>query len=68
VAVLAGIVGAVVGFVAGVVFTEVVFANSTGWPTVIPFVLGVVGWMAARDLVRHRRGRPSEHGVPSTFR
>jgi hypothetical protein len=68
VAVLAAFVGALVGFTVGVVLTEVVFANNADWPTVIPFVLAVVGWMAGRDLVRRRRSRPPEHGAPSTFR
>ena len=61
-AVLAGIVGALVGFAVGVVFTEIVFANDADWPNVIPFVLGVVGWLAARELFRRRRGG---HGAPS---
>jgi len=60
----AGIVGAVVGFVVGVVFTEVLFASDASWTDVVPFVLAVAGWLAARELVRHRRGKRG-HGVPS---
>jgi hypothetical protein len=68
VAIVAGIVGALVGFAVGVVFTEVVFANNADWPNVVPFVLAVVGWLAARELVRHRRSRKPEHGLPSATR
>ena len=68
VTVLAGIVGALAGFIVGIVFTEVLFANNADWPNVVPFVLAVVGWLAARELVRHRRGRKSEHGLPSATR
>jgi uncharacterized membrane protein YeaQ/YmgE (transglycosylase-associated protein family) len=68
VAIVAGIVGALVGFAVGVVFTEIVFANNADWPNVVPFVLAVVGWLAARELVRHRRGRKPEHGLPSAMR
>ena len=66
-AVLAGIVGALVGFTVGVVFTEIVFANNADWPNVIPFALAVTGWLGARELVRRRRSRKPkpEHGVPS---
>ena len=67
-AVLAGIVGALVGFTVGVMFTEVLFANNADWPNVVPFVLAVVGWLAARELVRRRRSRKSEHGLPSATR
>ncbi len=65
---MAGILGALVGFIVGNVFTEIVFANNADWPNVVPFVLAVVGWLAARELVRHRRSRKPEHGVPSATR
>jgi hypothetical protein len=68
VAVLVGIVGALVGFAVGIVFTEIIFANNADWPTVVPFVLAVVGWTAGRDLVRRRQSRKPEHGVPSASR
>jgi hypothetical protein len=61
VAVLAGIVGALVAFTVGVVFTEVIFTNGADWTNVIPFVLAVVGWIAAREALRRRR---SHAGVP----
>jgi F0F1-type ATP synthase assembly protein I len=68
-AVLAGIVGgiagAVVGFVIGILLTEVVFANTSTWLDVIPVVLAVVGWLSTRELLRRRRSRRPEHGVPS---
>jgi uncharacterized membrane protein YeaQ/YmgE (transglycosylase-associated protein family) len=63
VAIVAGIVGALVGFTVGVVFTEIVFANNADWPNVVPFVLAVVGWMTARELLRRRRG--GAHDAPS---
>ena len=65
-ALLAGVVGAVVGLVVGVLFTEVIFVNSRSWPDAIPIVLAVLGWLAARALVRRRRtaapGSPATHG------
>jgi hypothetical protein len=62
---MAGIVGALVGATVGIVFTEIIFANNADWPDVVPFVLAVVGWLAARELMRQRRSRKHEHGVPS---
>lgn len=59
------IVAGIVGFIVGVVFTEIVFANNADWSNVVPFVLAVVGWLAARELVHQRRSRKPEHGVPS---
>jgi hypothetical protein len=67
-AVLAGIVGALVGFAVGIVFTEVLFANSSSWPDIVPVVLAIVGWLTARELVRRRRESESEHSVPSASR
>jgi H+/Cl- antiporter ClcA len=37
------IVGAIVGFAIGVLFTEVIFANDQSWPDVVPFALAVLG-------------------------
>jgi hypothetical protein len=65
---LAGILGALLGLTVGIVFTEIVFANNANWPDVIPFVLAVVGWLAAREFMRQRRSRKHEHGVPSASR
>jgi hypothetical protein len=65
VAFLAGIVGALVGFTIGVVFTEIIFANNADWPIVVPFALAVSGWLGARELLRRRHDRKAEHGVPS---
>ena len=53
--VLAGIVGAIVGFAIGVLFTEVLFANNASWPDVVPVALGVFGWLVGSALVRRRR-------------
>lgn len=61
-ALLVGIVGALVGFTVGVVLTEVVLSGRGGdWPNVVPFALGVLGWLAAREAWRHRHG----HGATS---
>jgi hypothetical protein len=62
------IVAGIVGFTVGVVFTEIVFVNNADWANVVPSVLAVVGWLAARELVRQRRSRKPEHGVPSATR
>jgi len=62
---VAGIVGALVGFTVGVVFTEIIFVNNAEWPNVVPFALAVAGWLAGRELVRRRHERKAEHGVPS---
>jgi positive regulator of sigma E activity len=53
--VLAGILGVIVGFVVGVVLTEVVFPNNQDWPIVVPFALAVAGWLAARAWLRRIR-------------
>ena len=51
-AVLGGILGLVVGFVVGILFTEVVFANNASWPDVVPFVLAVAGAVGGAQLGR----------------
>jgi hypothetical protein len=51
-AVLGGIVGAIVGFAIGVVFTEVIFANNHEWPIIVPFGLAVLGWLVGSTSVR----------------
>jgi hypothetical protein len=68
VAIVAWIVGALAGFTVGVVFTEIVFVSNADWANVVPSVRAVVGWLAARELVRQRRSRKAEHGVPSATR
>ena len=65
VAVMAGIVGALVGAAIGVVFTEIVFANDASWPDVVSVALAVVGWLVAREALRQRRNREAEHRTPS---
>jgi hypothetical protein len=62
-ALLLGIVGALVGAAIGVVFTEIVFVNSQSWPDVVPVVLAVVGWLVARALLRRRRERHVAPGL-----
>ena len=54
-AVLAGIVGVIVGFAVGVVLTEIVFPNNQDWPIVVPFALAVAGWLSARAWLRRVR-------------
>lgn len=53
---LGSIVGAIVGFAIGILFTEVLFANDASWPDVVPFALGVLGWLVGSALVRRRHG------------
>jgi ABC-type phosphate/phosphonate transport system permease subunit len=55
-AILGGIFGAIVGFVIGILLSEVLFANNASWPDVVPFALGVFGWLVGTALVRRRRG------------
>ena len=56
-AILGAIVGAVVGFAIGILFVEVIFANSQSWPDFVPFVLAVIGAVAGSQAVRRIRGR-----------
>lgn len=55
-ALLGSIVGAMAGFVVGVVIVEVAVESHTGWTDVVPFALGVLGWLVGSALVRRRRG------------
>jgi hypothetical protein len=57
-AVLIGLMGAIVGFAIGVTFTEVVFPNHYEWPIIVPFGLAVFGWLVARTLYL-KPNRPS---------
>jgi positive regulator of sigma E activity len=63
-AVLAGIVGVIVGFAVGVVLTEIVFPNNQDWPIVVPFALAVAGWLSARAWLR--RLRASRDDLPDS--
>jgi hypothetical protein len=49
---LGGIIGAIVGFVVGILLTEVIFANGKSWPDVVPFALAVIGVLAGSALGR----------------
>lgn len=49
---LGGIIGAIVGFVVGILLTEVIFANGKSWPDVVPFALAVAGILAGSALGR----------------
>jgi uncharacterized membrane protein YeaQ/YmgE (transglycosylase-associated protein family) len=60
--VVGGIVGALVGFTLGVIFTEVIFANDQEWPSVFNVALTVVGALAGSSLMRrltHRDAKPT---------
>jgi hypothetical protein len=52
---LGGVVGAIAGFVIGILLVEVAFASHSGWTDVVPFALGVFGWLVGSSLVRRRR-------------
>jgi hypothetical protein len=54
-AVVAGVLGAIVGFVLGIVLVEVIVASHAGWTDVIPFGLAAFGWLVGSSLVRRRR-------------
>ena len=48
---LASVVGALLGFVLGIVLVEVVFPNNASWPDVLPFALAVLGWLAGPSVL-----------------
>jgi hypothetical protein len=49
---LGRIVGGILGFAIGILFSEVIFANDKDWTNVIPFVLAVVGIMVGSVLAQ----------------
>jgi hypothetical protein len=54
-----GIIGVLLGFAVGILFTEVIFSNNASWPDVVPFGLAVLGALAGSQLGRQfaaRRG------------
>ena len=48
-----GILGVLVGFAVGILFTEVIFANSKSWPDVVPFALAILGGLLGSSFGRH---------------
>jgi hypothetical protein len=52
---VAGVVGMIVGFAIGILFTEVIFPNNLSWPDVVPFALAVTGWLAGTSFATHSR-------------
>jgi hypothetical protein len=50
-----GILGAIVGFAIGILFTEVIFSNNQSWPDVVPFALAILGYLTGSQLARRRR-------------
>jgi len=55
--VVGGILGAVLGFAVGILFTEVIFANDQSWPDVVPFALAVLGVLVGSSLGRRYAAR-----------
>jgi uncharacterized membrane protein YfcA len=47
-----GIFGVLVGFTVGILFTEVIFANTKSWPDVVPFALAILGGLVGSSLGR----------------
>ena len=56
-ALLGGLLGAVAGFVIGILLTEVAFTSDASWPDVVPFALAVLGWLVGSSTVRSVRAR-----------
>jgi hypothetical protein len=59
-ALIGGIFGALIGFVLGSLFVEVIFATNQSWPDIVPVALAAVGWLVGTTLVRRfavRRGK-----------
>ena len=54
------IVGAIVGFAVGIFIAEVLFANTSDWTNVVPFVLAVVGWLAGSEVGHRLATRPAK--------
>jgi hypothetical protein len=52
-----GILGVLVGFAVGILFTEVIFANSKSWPDVVPFALAILGGLVGSSLGRRVASR-----------
>ena len=62
--VIGGILGAIVGFAVGILFTEVIFANDQSWPDVVPFGLAVLGSLTGSSLGRRFAHRSRDAGAP----
>jgi hypothetical protein len=54
---LAGVLGALIGLVVSIIFTEVIFANDQEWPIVINAALTALGALGGASLARRLRGR-----------
>jgi uncharacterized membrane protein YfcA len=52
-----GILGVLVGFAVGILFTEVIFANNKSWPDVVPFALAILGGLLGSSLGRRLAAR-----------
>jgi hypothetical protein len=55
--VLGALLGIVIGFAIGILFTEVIFANNASWPDVIPFALAILGALAGSQFGRQLTAR-----------
>ena len=51
------IVGIVLGFTIGVIFTEWIFVNNESWPDAVPVVLAVLGGLTGAALGRRATAR-----------
>jgi hypothetical protein len=58
---LGRILGAVLGFTIGILFTEVIFANDQSWPDAVPFALAVAGIIVGSALGRRFANRRAKH-------
>jgi hypothetical protein len=56
-ALLGAILGILVGFGVGVIFTEWVFVNNQSWPDVVPIALAALGGLAGAQLGRRFAAR-----------
>ena len=62
-AVLGGVVGAILGFAVSVIFTEVIFENNQEWPIAVNAALTVLGVLVGSSLGRrfaNRKARASQ--------
>jgi len=65
VALLGAILGILVGFGVGVIFTEWVFVNNQSWPDVVPIALAALGGLAGAQLGRRFGARRVNASPPA---
>jgi TRAP-type C4-dicarboxylate transport system permease small subunit len=64
-ALLGGILGVLVGFSVGIVFSEIIFANSASWTDVVPVALAALGALAGASLGRRFGGHRTKTHPPA---